>query len=53
MSLLGTQSQEEFRALVSKGVTVSWDGRKVVAPAGTVDENGLIDLTVGVSKKLC
>ncbi|CAL8471402.1 g10944 [Coccomyxa elongata] len=46
------QSQEEFRALVSKGVAVSWDGRKIIAPAGVIDGNGFIDLTVGVLKKL-
>ncbi len=49
---LGTQSQEEFRALVSRGVAVSWDGRKIIAPAGVIDGNGFMDLTVGVSKKL-
>jgi hypothetical protein len=47
----GVQSQEEFRALVNRGVGVSWDGRKVVAPEGVVDSNGFVDLTSSTPKK--
>lgn len=47
----GAQSQEEFTALVRRGVCVSWDGKRVVAPEGVVDENGFVDLTVSTSKK--
>ena len=40
------QGYEEFAALLKAGVSVSADGRRVVAPAGVVDEEtGLADLT--------
>lgn len=40
------QGYEEFAALLKAGVSVSADGRRVVAPEGVVDwETGLADLT--------
>ena len=40
------QGYEEFAALLRAGVSVSADGRRVVAPAGVVDAGtGLVDLT--------
>lgn len=46
------QGYEEFAALLKAGVSVSADGRRVVAPAGVVDEaTGLADLTRAVRER--
>jgi hypothetical protein len=45
------QSQEEFTALMRRGISVSWDGRRVTAPEGVLDEAGFVDLTQQPSKK--
>lgn len=34
----------QVRALMQAGVSVSWDGCRVVAPPGFVDEHGMCDL---------
>ena len=39
------QSQEEFTALFKRGITVSLDGRRVLAPEGLIDAEGFVDLT--------
>lgn len=46
LPLRDDQGYEEFAALLKAGVSVSADGRRVVAPEGVVDgETGLADLT--------
>lgn len=44
------QSQEEFSALAKLGVKVSWDGRRVIAPPGVIEEGGFVDL-MGATRK--
>lgn len=45
---LGVRLVEEDRshylALVNARIGVSWDGRRIVAPPGVVDEQGMCDL---------
>ena len=45
------QSQEEYTALFKRGITVSLDGRKVVAPPGMVDSQGFVDLTAEIPSR--
>ena len=45
------QSQEEFTALFKRGITVSLDGRRVEAPPGIVDSDGLVDLTTELPQR--
>ncbi len=45
------QSQEEFTALFKRGITVSLDGRRVVAPEGVLDNEGFVDLTAELPRK--
>jgi hypothetical protein len=39
------QDRSDMVALIKAGVGVSWDGRRVVAPPGVVDPQGLVDLS--------
>lgn len=39
------QDRSDMVALMKAGVGVSWDGRRVVAPPGVVDEHGCVDLS--------
>lgn len=38
------EDRSHFLALVNAKVGVSWDGRRIVAPPGVVDEHGMCDL---------
>jgi hypothetical protein len=38
------QDRSHFLALVNAGVSVSWDGRRLLAPPGVLDERGCMDL---------
>lgn len=38
------EDRSQFLALVNAGISVSWDGRRIVAPPGVVDEQGMCDL---------
>lgn len=38
------EDRSHFLALVNARIGVSWDGRRVVAPPGVVDEAGTCDL---------
>lgn len=38
------EDRSHFLALVNAGVGVSWDGHRIVAPPGVVDEQGMCDL---------
>lgn len=38
------QDRSHFLALVNAGVSVSWDGRRVLAPPGVVGADGRMDL---------
>lgn len=38
------EDRSQYLALVNAGVSVSWDGRRIVAPPGVVDEQGMCDL---------
>lgn len=38
------QDRSHFLALCNAKVTVSWDGRRVLAPPGVVDDDGMMDL---------
>ena len=40
------QGISEYMALQALGLAVSWDGRHVVAPPGTLDEAGMVDLAL-------
>lgn len=39
------EDRSDMVALMKAGVRVSWDGRRVVAPPGVVDEHGYADLS--------
>ena len=45
MGNVASQGIPEYEALKALGVTVSLGGRRVVAPPGVIDAEGLIDLT--------
>jgi hypothetical protein len=38
------QDRSHFLAMVNAGIAVSWDGRRVVAPPGVIDANGIANL---------
>lgn len=38
------QDRSHFLALVNAKISVSWDGRLIVAPPGVVDGQGMCDL---------
>lgn len=46
----GSQSQEDFVALMKAGVRVNWLGTRVVAPPGVLNEDGIADLTLHKKK---
>jgi hypothetical protein len=41
---LREEDRSDMVALTKAGIRVSWDGRRVVAPPGVVDEHGYVDL---------
>lgn len=44
------QSYNEFFALKKAKVSTSWDGSRVIAPPGVVDDDGFADLTPYMKK---
>lgn len=38
------EDRSHFLALVNAKVSVSWDGRRIIAPPGLIDEQGICDL---------
>jgi hypothetical protein len=38
------EDRSHYLALVNARIAVSWDGRRVVAPPGVVDDQGMCDL---------
>lgn len=44
------QDRTHYVALLKRKVGVSWDGRRIVAPPGVVDSNGMVDLSPAMKK---
>lgn len=38
------QDRSHFLALCNAKVSVSWDGRRVLAPEGVIDKEGMMDI---------
>lgn len=44
------QERTHFVSLCKRRVGVSWDGRRITAPPGIVDDEGYVDLTPVIKK---